>query len=158
MPTCTCMWAIRPITFFFFLSFFFSFFFVCFPEHFFIFFLFSFPGCYLFFFLGCGCDSSCCCCCCFLTRHDFFWDMIFFFFLVNKLGDFFLSLFRFNWQSFFINGIWVNLYKFTFSIPPLFHSQKKKKRDKLKSSLSSHFSILPLFHSSHQTNPKTKTL
>ena len=56
--------------------------------------------------------------------HDFY-------FLIN-LGDWFfflgcLSLFCFNWASFFNKSICINLYKLTFSIPPFFHSQPNKK-------------------------------
>ena len=57
-----------------------------------------------------------------------------FFFIIN-LGDWFfflfflcgyLSHFCFDWTSFFNNGIWVNLFKLIFFIPPLFHSQPNK--------------------------------
>ena len=69
----------------------------------------------------------------FLTRHDFFLGT-WFFFLINWVIFFFffffcgcLSLFCFNWPSFFNKDIWVSLYKFTFFIPLLFHSQPNKR-------------------------------
>ena len=72
-----------------------------------------------------------------------------------------LSLFCFNWVSFFNKGIWVNLCKFTFSIPFTFSLLIKQKREKLKIFflspyffIFSPFSILTLFHPSNQTNPK----
>ena len=81
MSMCTCTWAICPI-----------------PSSFFFFF-FGFPRrcllllfIYFFFFFFFLC----------LTRHDFFFYLIFFF---NKLGNFFWSLFCFNWPSFFNKGI-----------------------------------------------------
>ena len=49
-----------------------------------------------------------------------------FYFLINWVIVFFLSLFCFNWLSFFNKGIWVNLYKLTFSIISLFYSQPNK--------------------------------
>ena len=50
-----------------------------------------------------------------------------FYFLINwVIVFFFLSLFCFNWPSFFNKGIWVNLYKLTFSIISLFYSQPNK--------------------------------
>ena len=76
----------------------------------FFFFIFSF----FFDFLSCGCDS------CFvfvfcLTRHDFYflinWVIAFFFF-----GGCFIFFFVLIGHHFFNKGIWVNLYKFTFSI------------------------------------------
>ena len=58
-----------------------------------------------------------------LTRHDFYflinWVIAFFFFSC-------LSLFCFNWSSFFNKCVGVNLYKFIFSISPFFHSQPNK--------------------------------
>ena len=55
-----------------------------------------------------------------LTRHDFY-------FLMNWLIYFgCLSFICFNWPSFFNKGIWVNLDKLTFFIPPLFHFQSNK--------------------------------
>ena len=55
-----------------------------------------------------------------LTRHDFY-------FLMNWVIFFgCLSFICFNWPSFFNKGIWVNLDKLTFFIPPLFHSQSNK--------------------------------
>ena len=90
-----------------------------------------------------------------LNRHDFFF--------FNKFGDFFFlavcHFFVLIWHYFFNKGIWVNLYNLLFSIPPLFHSQPKKKK-KLKSfvfsnfSIFAPFSIFPLFHPSNQMNPK----
>ena len=62
-----------------------------------------------------------------LTRHDFFLTWFLFF---NELSDCFffgcLSFICFNWLSFFNKSIWINLYKFTFSIFLLFHSQPNK--------------------------------
>ena len=57
----------------------------------------------------------------------FFWTWFF----INKFGwllffFFFGSLFCFNWVLFFNKGIWVNLFKLIFSIPPLFYSQPNK--------------------------------
>ena len=117
-----------------------------------IFFFFWFPGlrvvCCLFFFFSClevafflfsfflsglwvwllFCFSSFFC----LIRHDFFLGHDFYF-LINWVIAFFfffwcgyLSLFFFNWSSFFNKGVWVNLYKLTFSISSLFHSQPNK--------------------------------
>ena len=106
----------------------------------FSFFSFWFPGLWVgtclfsfsfsfFFFWGYGCDIYiyiflCVCVC--LTRHDFFF---------NKLGDCFFfffgvavcEFFCFNWPLFFNKNVWKNLYKLTFSIPLLFHSQPNKK-------------------------------
>ena len=57
-----------------------------------------------------------------------------------------LSLFCFNWTSFFNKSIRVNLYKLAFSISPLFTPNQTKRREiKI-------FSILPLFHF-NQTDP-----
>ena len=63
--------------------------------------------------------DSCCCLFIYLTRHDFY--------AFNKFGWLlffcgYLSLFCFNWASFFNNGIWVNFCKLTFPILSLFHS------------------------------------
>ena len=64
----------------------------------------------------------------FFDRCDFFLTWFF----INKFGwllSFFggyLSLFCFNWASFFNNGIWGNLFKLIFSFSPLFHSQPNK--------------------------------
>ena len=55
-----------------------------------------------------------------------FWDVASFFFL---FFTWFLFLINFNWASFFNKSIWVNLYKLTFSIPQLFHSQLNKKEE-----------------------------
>ena len=67
-----------------------------------------------------------------LFRCDFFFlDMIF---LKKNLGDWFFfflvvyPFFVFNWTSFFNKGICINLYKLTFSIILLFHSQLNKKK------------------------------
>ena len=100
---------------------------------------------FIYFFLGCGCDSCFVFC---LTRHDFFF---------NKLGDCFFFFFFF----FVLIGhhfLIVNLYKLVF--PSLhFSTPTKQKKEKLKSFLFSHFSILPqfsilsLFHPSNQTDP-----
>ena len=94
----------------------------------------------------------------------FFFSTNDYYYLIN-LGDCMLfgclSLFCFNWPSFFNKGIWVNLYKLTFFIPPLFHSEQKKKWKKLKFFLSSDFSILlsfsilSLFYSFNQTGPNS---
>ena len=80
------------------------------------FFLISFSGCML----PSSSSSSFLC----LTAHDFF--LLDFYFLINWVIVFFLSLFCFNWLSFFNKGIWVNLYKLTFSIISLFYSQPNK--------------------------------
>ena len=53
-----------------------------------------------------------------LNAHVQFIQFLFFFF-----G---LSLFCFNWPSFFNKGVWVNLYKLIFSISLVFHSQQNK--------------------------------
>ena len=82
----------------------------------FFFFLISFSGCML----PSSSSSSFLC----LTAHDFF--LLDFYFLINWVIVFFLSLFCFNWLSFFNKGIWVNLYKLTFSIISLFYSQPNK--------------------------------
>ena len=75
----------------------------------------------------------------FLLGYDFY-------FLINWViaSSFFgcLSLFCFKWSSFYKKGVWVNLYKLTFFIFSLFHSQPKKRRE-IKIFLSSHFSTLP---------------
>ena len=74
-----------------------------------------------------------------------------------------LSLFCFNWASLFNKNIWVNLYKFIFSIPPLFYSQPNKNKGNnnlfypptfLPSNyfLSSHFSIYSTERTSLQNN------
>ena len=93
------------------------------------------------------------------------WFFIFFMDVILKINKFrwliffWLFIIFFNWALFFNKGICVNLYKLTFSIPPFFHSQSKKKGEKLNSFLFSYFSILspfsilPLFHPFNQTNP-----
>ena len=59
----------------------------------------------------------------------FFFSTNDYYYLIN-LGDCMLfgclSLFCFNWPSFFNKGIWVNSYKFTFFISPLFYLQPNK--------------------------------
>ena len=70
----------------------------------------------------------------FFSFFFFFLDVIFFyehdFYFFINLGDWFFLVvyhfFGFNWVSFFNRGICVNLYKLTFSILPLFHSQPNK--------------------------------
>ena len=66
-----------------------------------------------------------------LTRHDFCLRHDFYF-LINWLIAFFFfgSFFCFNWPSFFNKGIWVNLCKLTYSIPPLFSLPIKKKNER----------------------------
>ena len=81
MSMCTCTWAICPI-----------------PSSFFFFFFLDFLGVAFFFYLFIFSSFFFLC----LTRHDFFFYLIFFF---NKLGNFFWSLFCFNWPSFFNKGI-----------------------------------------------------
>ena len=115
-------------------------------------------------------------CFCFFFRCDFFFSRYDFYFLIN-LGEcfffffFFHFFFCFNRESFLNKGIWVNLYKYIFSIISPFHSQlkkKKKKKREIKIFLSPHFftfqpfSILSFFHPSNQidnlitTNFETK--
>ena len=77
----------------------------------------------------------------FFPRLDFYFFnkfrwFIFFFWL-------FITFFVLIGHHFFNNDICTNLYTLTFSIPPLFHSQANKKREKLKYFLSSHFSTPP---------------
>ena len=67
-------------------------------------------------------------------------------FCVVSLSIFFF----FNLASFFNKGIWVNLFKLIFSIPPPFHS-KPNKKERIKSFPSSHN-----FLSSHFSTPPTK--
>ena len=120
MPICNCTWASSTLLFFtLFFSFSFSFFLLdvaCLLLFFFYFFIFydllgMLVQNFFFFFFGC--------CCCyldviflwtwFLFFNKFRW-LIFFFFLVIY------HFFGFNWISFFHKGIYVNLYKITFSI------------------------------------------
>ena len=58
----------------------------------------------------------------------FFWTWFLFFNKFRWLLIIFgcLSLFCFNLTSYFNKNIWVNLYKLTFFIPPLFNSQPNK--------------------------------
>ena len=92
----------------------------------------------------------------FLTRHDFFWIWFLFF---NKLGDclfffFFLgclSLFCFNWSSFFNKGCMSKFIQTHFFHPSIFPLPTKQKGKKLKFFLSSHYFIF-----SHFSTPPTK--
>ena len=65
----------------------------------------------------------------------FFFSINDFYFLIN-LGDCMLigclSLFCFNWASFFNKGIWVNSYKLNFFYPSIFSLPTKQKWGKLK--------------------------
>ena len=97
------------------------------------FFFFGFPRCCLFLFL-------------FLFSFDFLgswvWWCLFYLFILFKCDYFFLGMFfifnKFRWlycflvvchffvligHQFFNKDIWVSLYKLTFSVPKLFHSQ-----------------------------------
>ena len=77
----------------------------------------------LFFFFLCFCIFV------FVFCMWFFFSTNDYYYLIN-LGDCMLfgclSLFCFNWPSFFNKGIWVNSYKFTFFISPLFYLQPNK--------------------------------
>ena len=134
MSICTCTWASSNTLLFFFFS---GLWMLPLPS-FFLFswvlplafsFLFSFLFFFFFWFPGQACPVRC-------TSSPFFFLFFFcvfffsldviFIFLIN-LGDYiFLSLFCFNWALFFNKDIWINLYKLTFSISPLFHSQPNK--------------------------------
>ena len=68
------------------------------------------------------------------TLPPIFFFFLYMIFIFNKFRWllFFLDcllLFCINWVSFFNKSIWVNLYKLTFSIPQLFHSQPNKKEE-----------------------------
>ena len=100
----------------------------------------------------------------FLTsRWFFFLDMIFFFNKFGWLFSFFgyLSIFCFNWASFFNKSKWVNLFKLIFFHLSTFSFLTKQKWEKIIYFLSFHFFILPPFfiilffhHHSNQTDPK----
>ena len=100
--------------------------------------------------------------CFFFVQMWFFLRTWFLFFNKFRWLIFFLVVyhfFGFYWASFFNKNICVNLYKLTFSITSFLYSQQNKKEGKLKSFLSSHFSIIfPfsiifLFYPSNQTDP-----
>ena len=138
MPLCTCTWAYIALLHLFLIIFF--------PS---LMFLLLF--CFLFFFLF---PPGCC-----LLVLFFFFSLpslsllssssssSFFFFFFGCL-----SLFWFNWASFFIQTYFFH--------PSNFSLSTKQKLGKLKSFLSSHFPIIPpfsippLFHSFNQANPK----
>ena len=71
----------------------------------------------------------------FFFLHVIFFSTNDYYFLIN-LGDCMLfgclSLFCFNWLSFFNKGIWVNSYKLNFFYPSIFSLPTKQKWGKLK--------------------------
>ena len=81
-----------------------------------------------------------------------------FFFSINwviaffSFGHFFVLI---N-HHFFNKGVWVNLYKFTFSIPPLFHSQANKKERNQNLFYPPTFPSSHHFLSFHFSTPPTK--
>ena len=83
----------------------------------------------------------------------FFWEHDFYFLIIWVIALFFGCLlpFCFNWQSFFNKGLWVNLYKFTFSIPLFFHFQLNK----YFSIKFWHLNTVPIFWHLN-TQPKTR--
>ena len=78
----------------------------------------------------------------FILGHDFY-----FFSKFGRLLFFcgYLSLFCFNWASFFNKSLLVNLFKLIFFHPSTFSLSTKQKGEKIKYYISSHFSILPPF-------------
>ena len=71
----------------------------------------------------------------FLFFNKFGWLLFF-------LCDY-LSLFCFNWASFFNKSIWVNLFKLIFFHPSTFPLSTKQKWEKIKYFLSSYFTTPP---------------
>ena len=91
---------------------------------------------------------------CLFSRHDFYFSNKFRW-LLFFCG--YLSLFVFNCASFINKGIWVNLFKLIFSSLH-FSTPNQQKGEKINFfSILPPFSILPLFYSSNQTNPKIES-
>ena len=93
----------------------------------------------------------------------FFWNMFFIFikkiWVVALFCVVICYFFFINWASFFNKGIWVNLFKLIFSFPPLFHSQSNKKKEKIKSFLSSHhFLLFDLGEKTKETENREKNI
>ena len=112
-----------------------------------------------------------------IASFSSFFYFFFFLFIFSAWGNFFFFFFflnnKFGWLLFFVvichffilighHSLTKVYFKLIFSISPLFNSQPNKNDEKIKSFLSSHFSILqpfsilPLFHPSNQTDPKAE--